>query len=49
MTAPLAERVTATGSLLSVPFAIPQTEIASLLPDDLSLVQRQVFESKQSG
>ncbi|QWY75173.1 hypothetical protein [Ferrovum myxofaciens] len=36
--------MTAIGSLLSVPFAIPQTAIASLLPDVLSWVQRQVSE-----
>ncbi|WP_273178555.1 hypothetical protein [Ferrovum myxofaciens] len=30
--------------LLSVPFAIPQTATASLLPDELSWVQRQVSE-----
>ena len=45
MTAQPGGRGTAIGSLLTVPFAIPQTEIASLLPDDLSLVQRQVYES----
>ncbi|WP_434782808.1 MAG: hypothetical protein WJ289_06750 [Ferrovum myxofaciens] len=31
-------------NLLSVPFAIPQAAIASLLPDELSWVQRQVSE-----
>ena len=31
--------------LRPLPFAIPQTAIASLLPVDLSLVQRQVSES----
>ena len=38
MTAKLGARGAATGSILPLAFAIPQTAIASLLPDDLLLL-----------